>query len=484
MNLFAIATLFCAFLLVPLINLPVLRSLIERWSMDGQPGYVVVALSLYFAWHLLQRSAALPARPSPLGALLLFGISFVSLAGFAAQVQVVQQVALWLQVGLWVAAVLGWRVARLLLPAWLMLLFALPIFDALTDPLRMLAVAVTRALLQVIEIPAFIDGYYIAVPAGRFFVAGGCSGLNFLIAGTMIGYLHAYLHFSQRWRQVMVILLAAACAVVGNWVRVGALVLIGYHTEMRSELVYHHGSFGWWVFAGVMGLFFLLSHYLALGDPRHGRAMERLPMARQSLRKLFGWGVGMLLVVALFPAWAGWQQRESVSASLSLPSGTNWREIELPSWRPQFEGFDRAHYWQIRGAAGAGAFDLQVLTWLEQHQGKEMIYWSNAIAAEQDRLGRVVIERDGLQLNRSLVRDRGAPRLVWWLYRIGPHTAVRDDIGKLLQLLALLQGESSTALVAVSLLCATPLCQLEMEDKALEQAAVELLQEYLRASSS
>ncbi len=483
MNLFALAVLFCAYVLVPVINWPVLQSLLARWSDDGQPGYAVVALSLYFGWRLLQRCAAMPARPSLLAAVLLFGASFLSLAGFAAQVQVVQQVALWLQIGLWIAAVFGWSTARLMLPAWLMLLFSIPLFDFLTDPLRVMAVAVTRLLLSLGDIPAFIDGYYIAVPAGRFFVAGGCSGLNFLISGVMIGYLHAYLHFSHRWRQLAVILLAAACAVIGNWVRIGALVLIGYYTDMQSGLIASHGEFGWWIFVGAMALFFLLSHYLALGDPRHGKAVRPNQMAPQPVLKLAGWASAMLLLVALLPVWLGWQQQVGSGQPRSPAMAMHWQVVDSPTWRPQFEGFDTAHFWRVRQAGRD--FDLQVLTYFEQHQGKEMIYYRNAIAAEDDRLVQTVaISGPALTMNQSVVSERGAQRLVWWFYRIGGQTTTRDDLGKALQLLALIEGRPTASLVALSLRCNSPLCQSELASSDLALARDQLLQQLLAATDS
>ncbi len=472
-----------AFVAIPLLNVSVLQSLLTNWSRDGDPGYVVVAISLYFAWRLLQRVAEKPAQPSRLALLFLFAAGFLSFAGHAAQVQVVQQFALWLQIGLWIAVVLGWRALRLMLPALLILLFALPLFDFLTDPLRQMAVAVTRQLLHWFGIPAFIDGYHITVPAGRFFVAGGCSGLNFLIAGTMIGYLHAYLHFSHRWRQLVVIALAAALAVVSNWVRIVALVLIGYHTEMRSELVYQHGTFGWWVFAGAMGLFFLFAHLLAANDPRHGKAaIAGIPHA-QRWQVVIGWSAVALLVVALFPLWARLiVELDSAQPTAKPQLSASWRVEQPPDWQPQFQFHDRADHW--RTDDGDRHFSLSVLTYLQQRQGKEMIYWNNAIAAEEHRLGQEVIERDGLRLNRSLIRDRGQSRLVWWLYRVGSHTAVRDDIGKLLQLAALLQGDPTTALVALSLPCDSSLCQQELASEEFDVTAARLLREYLQAPSN
>ncbi len=449
--------------------------------MDGQPGYAVVALSLYFAWKLLRRGLEQPARPSPLAALMLLGTGLVSLAGHAAQVQVVQQVALWLQIGLWIAAVLGWHIARLLLPALLMLLFALPLFDFLVDPLRVLSVAVTKSLLRLGDIPAFIDGYYITVPAGRFFVAGGCSGLNFLIAGTMIGYLHAYLHFSRRWRQLLVILLAAGLAVVGNWVRIYALVLIGYYNGMESDLIAEHGTFGWWIFAGAMALFFLLSHYLALRDPRHGRSITPRPMAAQPIPKLVGWGVVMLALTASIPSWVKWQESRHAGRVLHpAVAAPEWRPIATPRWQPRFETFDVASFWQVRH--GVVELDLQVLTWADQRQGKEMIYYRNVIAAERDVLRQtVVVPGPGMTLNQSVVNDRGAARLVWWFYWVGDRTTTRDDVGKALQLLAFIEGEPVASLVALSLPCASPLCQSEQSDEDLAAMRDRLLRQLLSA---
>ena len=107
-------------------------------------------------------------------------------------------------------------------------------------------------------IPALIDGYRIVLPSGTLVVADGCAGLNYLLVSLVIGSYFAYISYS-RWRyRLLVCLLAVLTALIGNWVRVFALVLIGYYSEMESSLVYNHGFFGWVVFAVFIILYFFL----------------------------------------------------------------------------------------------------------------------------------------------------------------------------------------------------------------------------------
>jgi hypothetical protein len=192
-----------------------------------------------------------------------------------------------------------------------------------------------------------------------------------------------------------------------------------------------------------------------------------------------GRGLAGLVAASLFPLWTLIAAEREMQGEITLSRpDPRWQPVQVVDWQPNFQFFDRADHWLID--SDGHRFSLSVLTYLQQRQGKEMIYWSNAIAAEHDRLGQETIESAGLRFNRSLVRDRGQSRLVWWLYRMGPYTATRDETGKLLQLAALLRGEPSTALVALSLLCASPLCQHELADASLDVSAGRLLREYLQ----
>src|SRR5690606_29274982 len=83
-------------------------------------------------------------------------------------------------------------------------------------------------------------------------------------------------------------------------------------------------------------------------------------------------------------------------APLAAPTGS--RVNAAPVWQPRYEGYDRAQHFRVD--ARGHALDLSVYTWLEQAQGREMIYYRNEIAAEDQRLaGPARRQLDGLEVN-------------------------------------------------------------------------------------
>lgn len=435
-----------------------LASFHDRWGSTVQGyshGYLLAAVGLWLVWRRRQEFR-FPAPARQYGWLLMLaGASMAWAAATIMQVRIGQQLMIPALIWLWLASVFGWRRARPHLFALGVVYLAIPIWDVLVLPLRELTVFVTEQALSLLGIPAFIDGFRIHVPAGAFVVAGGCSGLNYLLVSLTLGMLFAHLYVRGWQRRTAVVLSSLLVALVANWIRVVALVLIGYYSEMESGLVDDHESFGWVVFAALLVPYVLILRRL-------DEAPETKPMAVEG-----GWGKTwrawpvawlatiaglagplLLLIRTLLPV------EHPVPLSALAPA----QAVERPDWEPDYSGHDRAQHFQQ--GSGRQRLQLSLYTWLEQDQGREMIYYNNRMAREDLVVaGPEKRTLEAMKVNEMVVQDGRSQRLVWWYYRTAGQATTDELIAKLLELLGVVNGRASAELVTLSTQCEDDLCQ-------------------------
>ena len=63
----------------------------------------------------------------------------------------------------------------------------MPFGAFLTPKLQDITTVFMRHGLDLLRIPAYIDGYTIEIPEGTFYIAEACAGLRFLIASIAFG---------------------------------------------------------------------------------------------------------------------------------------------------------------------------------------------------------------------------------------------------------------------------------------------------------
>ena len=444
-----------------LCNGSALRSLHLRWLQLDEAyviGYPTVLLALW--WGVRHRDVIVRRNrgPSVVALLLLFGALLAGVAAQLVQLQLLQQLVALVSLWLIATTLMGWSAGRLLLFPAALLLLGIPLWDFLIDPLRMLTVWFSQHMLDLLAVPAHIDGYQISVPSGVLVVAGGCSGLNLFLAMLLLGLLFAESHQLPRARRVAIVLLAAAIGILDNWVRVFLLVIIAHQTEMQSDLVRHHGNFGWWIFAiALLPYFWLAGRIERRGDPRSVRTHGlHDPIPRAAMTSSIGTFAAFICLL-LIGAWWGAQQLEhrrgGASTGLQAPAGA------VPvsaSWLPAYTGQDVTQTW--RKSVNGDSYDIAALTYLEQRADKKLIYYSNVIAEEEALrpLGRLAVA-PGFDVNVAVVGG-DTPRLVWWYWWVDGSTSVSALKTKLLQLKATLLGDPSAALIAVSKPCGISGC--------------------------
>ena len=77
-------------------------------------------------------------------------------------------------------------------------------------------------------------------------------GVRYLIAAFMVGCLFAWLHYRASMKRVVFVCLALAVALVSNWLRAYAIVLLGHLSNNRLGTGVDHNLLGWLIFGAAM----------------------------------------------------------------------------------------------------------------------------------------------------------------------------------------------------------------------------------------
>ena len=451
------AVLLASLILLFMPFLSTLSVLDERWSEANgsySHGYILLAMVAYLLYDNYRHwPANLPCRPSMLMLVPSALLSLVWLAGSIAQFQLLEQVVMPALIFSWVLVVLGWRSALYLAPTLSLLYLAIPLWDFLLLPLREGTIGFVAMVLELLAIPALIDGFTISLPAGVLVVAGGCAGLNYLLVSLVIGSVNSVLSQGSRSFKVVSVLLFAITAVLANWVRVLLLVLIAHQSDMQSSLVQDHGFFGWVVFA-----VFLLPCFIVVGklERRFKRpALERgeAVVVAPSFAAIRA-ALLLPLVVVVFPFWANLisaQQPDHVYRLEGDKSSAN-----SAFWTPQYDNYDIDE--RRRFNAGGVSYELSILTYMAQSQGKELIYYKHQLAHESRVVKQPAQSLNDAVFNTALVKVAGRWRKVWWGYQIGDWYTGSPLAAKLLQIPATLIGKPQASLISVAAVCKTNRC--------------------------
>ena len=157
--------------------------------------------------------------------------------------------------------VLGKRLWWAMAGPLLYLYFLVPFGEFLTPKLQDITTWFIRHGLEILGIPAYIDGYIIEIPQGTFFVAEACAGLRFLIASIAFGCLYALMMYRSPVRRGVFILVSIIVPIIANGFRGIGIVYLGYLLGGAQAAAADHMIYGWVFFSAVILLL------IALGLP-------------------------------------------------------------------------------------------------------------------------------------------------------------------------------------------------------------------------
>ena len=453
--LFAVVTL-----LVLTILWPTTRSMIETWEQSSAYGhcYLVIPVAVWMAWRESAALASVPLRPFWLGLVVIAATGFIWLLAELASVAVVTQFG---AIGLVIATVLtvfGRTWARQLAFPLGFLFFAVPFGEGLLPILMEWTADVTIGALRVTGIPVYREGNYFVLPSGAWSVVEACSGVRYLIAAFMVGCIFAWLQYRASIKRVVFVCLALAVALVSNWLRAYAIVLIGHVSNNRIGTGgIDHNLFGWLIFGAAMfGLFSIGMRWSDMrGDSNLLPARnDRAPAL--SFQSILAVLAASLLAVAAWPVTAGWLESRfdvrPIQIEAIAPRG-GWQvaPVAAGDWAPELvapTAVDAQAF--VRDERIVGVY---LGVYRGQKQGSELVNTLNQIVRTDSKRWRLVesgsvevrLNGENTPIRTALVRDASGQFLIWHWYWLAGHSTSSDVRAKVRLAVQRLTGASDIA---------------------------------------
>jgi len=158
---------------------------------------------------------------------------------------------------------------KLIFPiAYLAFMVPLPIVDRATLPLAMFTGVSAGALTQAAGLEVTIIGNAVTLPNADLVIGAACSGVNSLITLTALMTLVAYLVEGPLWTKVLLVLLSAPLALVGNILRVATLLFVARSWGADAAFTFYHDYSGIGFFVLVLLLLYPLVKMLRMNDLR------------------------------------------------------------------------------------------------------------------------------------------------------------------------------------------------------------------------
>ena len=421
-------------------------------------------MAAYVGWQSLRHQDLRPSIPWWLFAGLII-TSLVWFVGLMTATALLQQLTLPAMIWLLLAASFGYKAAKSLVVAFVLVYLVIPVWDVLTPYLQGLTVNVNEFLLRQVSVVAHIEGKYVYLPIGVFHIAGGCSGLKYLLVSLTLAVLYAGLHLEGITRPVLLTTIAVLFALLANWIRVFVIIYIGHISEMQSSFVSDHELLGWIIFITAMVPVLLI-----------GSRMRQAPVGNSGLSPPKALQISRshvwLPIVALSTSLMGVVLAESVNRWYVL-DGTipdfkaqlpNTKVLEVQPWMPiiQNAGTTQAY------ALGNGQF-AYIAYYPKQEQGRELIYYRNVLNADH------ILKVDAIlqipNVNYSIVEDdlSGKRFIMAYWYAVGNKVTDSELLAKGWQAIEYLFGRTDAALVAVYKVCVSTTCEYEIADLPVDQ---------------
>jgi exosortase len=258
--------------LVPIIALHfgTISSALHLWMTVDTYSYAfaVLPISLFLVWQKREYFRSTVPESTIHGIPFILMFSTLWLIGVKADILELQHLAFpGVIVGVIICGI-GWRNAtHFWLPLGYLFLLA-PAGTPLLPFLQDVAMVIATTFLHLGQVNFYYEGYDIEVVTGKYLVAPGCAGLNFVLAMAAVGPLYCEIMYTNFYKKLAVFACMMVCVPIANGFRVFGIIAIAEYTNRAIDISADHLFYGWVFFSAiVLFLFFVFSFFADKPEP-------------------------------------------------------------------------------------------------------------------------------------------------------------------------------------------------------------------------
>jgi len=447
------------FLFVLAVNSVVVVNLIEEWWSTGayNHGLLGLALAIYVFWT--KREDFSSPQSNLFGLVLLIATSLLLLIANLASIGQLQMLSLFLVILALLLSFFGFQsVTRLLLPL-LMILLVLPIWNVLQLPLRDISTWVSFHSVHLLGFEIIREGYKLITPSGIFIVEGACSGLSFFLASALYAVFVAQINNLSRPATLVYLTFAVMVAVISNWIRITAIIIVGSQTAMQHFIVQDHLTFGWLVFAACFIPVIIAGNtYFGEQSPENGKQKEIIKQPQQ----ISAWYLLVVSTITLFFATATiiLPSRFDPNYKFALPIIPSYTHLSLnnaasQNWYPVSHGATSEEFNYF--LQDKDLLQVYLANYARQRQGEEIIFVGNTLFDENRWFN---VKQQTTLLNSpflkqvnliTLRKDSHRSRLIAYWYLVDSHFIADKKTAKWHEVQAAIKGQPGATLIAIAI---------------------------------
>lgn len=238
--------------------------LFSSWwqSHELSQGLLIIPISIALAASQLGGRAIRPLEPNYLWLTIFMVVNLLLVIARLVSIQVAEYFFAIIALIIVPLVLFGHHGNKESLFPYLFGALALPVWDPLNPVFQHISFVATKIIMSATVIPHYVEGYAIELVDGTFLIDTGCSGLRYMISAVVISSLYCYLYLKTWKARAISFLSLVAFALIGNWLRIFFIILIGYFTRMTSPMVHDHATFGWVIFACLLVCWFYMNRWV------------------------------------------------------------------------------------------------------------------------------------------------------------------------------------------------------------------------------
>lgn len=214
--------------------------------------FMLPFVALFFAWQRLSAFRQQPSANSWLGVAMLALGAFMYVSGELGSLYTVIQYGFLVALGGLVLALVGRRAFVVLLPAYVLLFFMIPLpnflYNQLSEQLQLISSELGVGVIRLFGIPVYLEGNVIDLGVYQLQVVEACDGLRYLFPLMALGFIAAVIFRGALWKKVLLFVSTVPITILMNGFRVGVIGVMVEYGGIGMAEGFLHDFEGWVIF--------------------------------------------------------------------------------------------------------------------------------------------------------------------------------------------------------------------------------------------